>query len=95
MFRHNTLFWLGHSTTIQIAPYTTLLINGAGWQPGFPRLMTTEQLAQAQQFSRNISPYGRFRTVADVSCDVNGGLEFVDQSTTASFSVMSSIEHSE
>ncbi|KIJ37526.1 hypothetical protein M422DRAFT_211260 [Sphaerobolus stellatus SS14] len=66
----------------KIAPYATLLINGAGWQPGFPRLMTNEQLFQVQQRSRNISSYGRFRTVADVSCDVNGGLEFVDRSTT-------------
>ncbi|KAF8574094.1 hypothetical protein K439DRAFT_1642441 [Ramaria rubella] len=66
----------------RIAPYITLLINGAGWQPGFPRLMTNEQLTSAITASRAISPHGRFRTVADVSCDVKGGLEFVEQSTT-------------
>ena len=66
----------------QIAPYTTLLINGAGWQPGFPRLMTNDQLATALRASRTLSPHGRFRTVADVSCDVKGGLEFVERSTT-------------
>ncbi|GJJ14359.1 hypothetical protein Clacol_008623 [Clathrus columnatus] len=66
----------------KVAPYTTLLINGAGWQPGFPRLMTNEQLAFTRQESHRHSRYGRFRTIADVSCDVKGGLEFMNKSTT-------------
>ncbi|KAF8530178.1 Saccharopine dehydrogenase-domain-containing protein [Hysterangium stoloniferum] len=66
----------------KIAPYTTLLINGTGWKPGFPRLMTNAQMAQARLASHKFSGHGRFRTVADVSCDVKGGLEFMERSTT-------------
>lgn len=66
----------------KVAPFTNLLVNGAGWQPGFPRLMTNEQLGLARKESYKYSPFGRFRTIADVSCDVKGGLEFMDKSTT-------------
>ncbi|KAH8813712.1 Saccharopine dehydrogenase-domain-containing protein [Flagelloscypha sp. PMI_526] len=44
--------------------YLTLMLNGVGWSPGFPRLM--------------------FENVADVSCDVQGGLEFLPRATTLS-----------
>lgn len=44
--------------------------------------MTNDQLASTIRTSRTMSQHGRFRTVADVSCDVKGGLEFVEQSTT-------------
>lgn len=55
--------------SVQVAPYLTMLINGAGWAPSFPRLMTNDQLAitleKAQQVGR-----GRFICVGDISCDV-------------------------
>ncbi|KAF8321368.1 hypothetical protein DL93DRAFT_2130912 [Clavulina sp. PMI_390] len=66
-----------------IAPYTSLLINGAGWQPGFPRLMSNEQLVTAIRKAEQVGR-ARFRSIADVSCDVEGGLEFVSRSTTIS-----------
>lgn len=56
----------------QIAPYLTLLINGVGWNIGFPRLLTTSQLALAK----------RLAAVGDISCDIGGGLEFVSHATT-------------
>ncbi|KAI0057988.1 hypothetical protein BV25DRAFT_1919690 [Artomyces pyxidatus] len=56
----------------KIAPYISLLLNGAGWAPGFPRLLTTAQLALAP----------RLVAVGDISCDIDGGLEFVTRSTT-------------
>ncbi|KDQ17415.1 hypothetical protein BOTBODRAFT_105760 [Botryobasidium botryosum FD-172 SS1] len=64
-----------------IAPYISLLINGTGWNPGFPRLMTSEQCEIAVKTAGRIGK-GRFRSVADVSCDVMGGLEFVTKATT-------------
>ncbi|KAH7099522.1 Saccharopine dehydrogenase-domain-containing protein [Auriculariales sp. MPI-PUGE-AT-0066] len=64
-----------------IAPYLTLFVNGTGWSPGFPRLMTTEQLGLAVKQARELSP-SRFTTIADVSCDIDGGLEFFHRSTT-------------
>ncbi|KAG9033233.1 hypothetical protein FRB95_000412 [Tulasnella sp. JGI-2019a] len=65
----------------KIAPYTTVLINGAGWSQGFPRLLTTNQLSTAIGLARNVGK-GRFRTIADISCDISGGIEFVDRSCT-------------
>ncbi|KAI9511190.1 Saccharopine dehydrogenase-domain-containing protein [Russula earlei] len=56
----------------KIAPYLTLLLNGVGWNIGFPRLLTTPQLAQAK----------RLAAVGDISCDIGGGLEFVSRATT-------------
>ncbi|KAI0318332.1 Saccharopine dehydrogenase-domain-containing protein [Amylostereum chailletii] len=56
----------------KIAPYLTLLINGAGWTPAFPRLLTTAQLPLAT----------RLAAVGDISCDIEGGLEFVTHATT-------------
>lgn len=56
----------------QIAPYLTLLINGVGWNVGFPRLLTTSQLALAK----------RLAAVGDISCDIGGGLEFVSRAMT-------------
>ena len=50
----------------------TLLINGVGWNTGFPRLLTTSQLALAK----------RLAAVGDISCDIGGGLEFVSRATT-------------
>ncbi|KAK4705519.1 alpha-aminoadipic semialdehyde synthase, partial [Phenoliferia sp. Uapishka_3] len=62
----------------KIAPFTTILLNGAFWQPGYPRILSTAQLADIQA---SISP-SRFLSVVDVSCDFGGGLEFVTSPTT-------------
>ncbi|KIM79378.1 hypothetical protein PILCRDRAFT_74408 [Piloderma croceum F 1598] len=67
----------------KVAPYLTLFINGTAWNPSFPRLMTNEQLAvtleRAQQVGR-----GRFTSVGDISCDIEGGLEFLTRASTLS-----------
>ncbi|KAH7886733.1 Saccharopine dehydrogenase-domain-containing protein [Phlebopus sp. FC_14] len=66
-----------------VAPYLTLFLNGVGWLPGFPRLMTNDQLttalARAVEMGR-----GRFGTIGDISCDVGGGLEFMPRASTIS-----------
>ncbi|KAI0031728.1 Saccharopine dehydrogenase-domain-containing protein [Vararia minispora EC-137] len=58
----------------RVAPYLTLFINGAGWAPGFPRLLTTAQLPLAT----------RLAAIGDISCDIGGGIEFVTRATTLS-----------
>ncbi|TDL17070.1 hypothetical protein BD410DRAFT_901633 [Rickenella mellea] len=74
----------------KIAPYLSLLINGVGWSPGFPRLMSTEQLTSALESVNYISSenngvmIGRSRSFADISCDVSGGLEFLPRTSTLS-----------
>ncbi|KAG8708682.1 hypothetical protein FRC09_001090, partial [Ceratobasidium sp. 395] len=65
----------------EIAPYTSLLINGAGWKHGFPRLVSNEDLPRVVAKARQIGP-GRFGSIADVSCDFGGGLEFVTHATS-------------
>ena len=46
-YRMDTYYSSSSSTYSQIAPYTTLLINGVGWTHEFPRLMTNEQTVKA------------------------------------------------
>ncbi|KAK7696375.1 hypothetical protein QCA50_001029 [Cerrena zonata] len=67
----------------KVAPYLTSLINGAGWAPSFPRLMTNEQLAVALEKAQQVGR-GRFICVGDISCDVEGGLEFMPRASTLS-----------
>ncbi|GAA5891472.1 hypothetical protein JCM8208_007293 [Rhodotorula glutinis] len=61
----------------KVAPYTTVLLNGGFWAPGCPRLLTTAQLAELQSRSDN-----SLISIVDVSCDWEGGLEFVKAATT-------------
>ncbi|KAF9185827.1 hypothetical protein BGZ51_002428 [Haplosporangium sp. Z 767] len=62
-----------------IAPYSSMVINGAYWDERFPRLMTTEQLKVLQS-----DPANKFRmlSIADISCDINGSFEFMSHATT-------------
>ncbi|KAJ3144448.1 hypothetical protein HDU89_008226 [Geranomyces variabilis] len=61
----------------KIAPYASVLVNGIFWDSHFPRLLTK---AQAHQLAKE----NRFRmlSIADISCDIGGSLEFMSHSTT-------------
>lgn len=65
----------------KIAPYTTVLINGAGWALGCPRILSSSVLPETIKLARNVGR-SRFRTIADISCDINGGVEFVGRPCT-------------
>ncbi|OAX41805.1 hypothetical protein K503DRAFT_863595 [Rhizopogon vinicolor AM-OR11-026] len=67
----------------KVAPYLTLFLNGVGWLPSFPRLMTNEQLGIALTRAAEVGP-ARFGTIGDISCDVEGGLEFLPRASTLS-----------
>ncbi|KAG0096191.1 hypothetical protein BGZ93_004881 [Podila epicladia] len=62
-----------------IAPYSSMIINGAYWDKRFPRLMTAEQLKAIQS-----DPANKFRmlSIADISCDINGSFEFMSHATS-------------
>ena len=60
-----------------IAPYITMLINGIYWDNRFPRLLTKDQLAELWESGNT-----NLKMVADISCDINGSLELLTQSTT-------------
>ncbi|KXN82807.1 Alpha-aminoadipic semialdehyde synthase, mitochondrial [Leucoagaricus sp. SymC.cos] len=71
----------------RIMPYVTLLINGTGWSTGFPRLLSTKQLASAIAKAQSLNLPGaatRGKCIGDISCDIGGGLEFLERSTTLS-----------
>ncbi|KAJ3978699.1 hypothetical protein F5890DRAFT_1559840 [Lentinula detonsa] len=64
----------------RIGRYLTVLVNGAGWGEGYPRVMTCrdlEGLREGREEGR-----GRLVVVGDISCDLYGGLEFVTHATT-------------
>ncbi|KZT33116.1 hypothetical protein SISSUDRAFT_993382 [Sistotremastrum suecicum HHB10207 ss-3] len=65
----------------KIAPHLTVFVNGIGWKTGFPRLMTTSQLSHAVATSRKLYGPVRRLSVADITCDIEGGLEFVSHAT--------------
>ena len=52
---------------VQVAPHLTTLINGAGWNNAFPRIMSTQDMV----WLISTNPHGR-RLVAiqDVTCDI-------------------------
>ncbi|KAF7291646.1 hypothetical protein HMN09_01255800 [Mycena chlorophos] len=66
-----------------VAPYLTLFLNGVGWAPGFPRLMSNTDLTEALTRAQAIGG-ARFTNVGDISCDPEGGLEFLTRSSTLS-----------
>ncbi|KAL0579711.1 hypothetical protein V5O48_002275 [Marasmius crinis-equi] len=70
----------------KIAPYLTLLINGTGWSPGFPRLMSNEGLIECLTKARTLPGGHAFRgtNVGDISCDFGGGIEFTTHGSTLS-----------
>ncbi|CAE6447590.1 unnamed protein product [Rhizoctonia solani] len=65
----------------EVAPYVSLLVNGAGWKHGYPRLISNADLPRVVALAKGVG-LGRFAAIADVSCDFEGGLEFVTHATT-------------
>ncbi|WVQ72546.1 hypothetical protein IAR50_002103 [Cryptococcus sp. DSM 104548] len=63
----------------KIAPHLTTIINGVGWSKHYPRTISSSDLAT---LLRKEKGQQKLVAVQDISCDQNGGLEFVDQFTT-------------
>lgn len=61
----------------RVVPYTSLLVNCMYWDDRFPRLLTREQLQKLRVDGGNTKLQG----VADISCDIGGGVEFLDFAT--------------
>ena len=62
----------------RIAPHTSMLVNGMYWDTRYPRLITCEQWRQLQQQKGG----AKMLVVADISCDVGGGVEFLKRTTS-------------
>lgn len=63
------IYWFKSGYAYQVAPYLTLFLNGVGWLPGFPRIMTNDALTTALACAAEVGP-GRFGTIGDISCDI-------------------------
>ncbi|CAL9771345.1 unnamed protein product [Musa acuminata subsp. burmannicoides] len=59
----------------KIAPYASVIVNCMYWERRFPRLLTTFQL---QELMKKGCP---LVGVSDITCDIGGSLEFVNQTT--------------
>ncbi|KAJ8750761.1 hypothetical protein K2173_015942 [Erythroxylum novogranatense] len=60
----------------KIAPYASVIVNCMYWERRFPRLLSSLQL---QHLSRKGCP---LVGVADITCDIGGSIEFVNQTTS-------------
>ncbi|WRT66305.1 uncharacterized protein IL334_003260 [Kwoniella shivajii] len=63
----------------KIAPHITTLINGVGWSSTFPRTISNSDLSSLLNAAGDKQ---KLLAVQDITCDKEGGLEFVNQFTT-------------
>jgi alpha-aminoadipic semialdehyde synthase len=63
----------------KIAPYTTVLVNTSFWNERFPRLLTKKDMKELYEWGMG-KP--RLQVAADISCDINGSIEFLHRSTS-------------
>jgi len=61
----------------KIVPYISCLVNCTYWDHRYPRLITKDQLRE-QYMEQNIR---KMIAVADISCDIDGSVEFLTKST--------------
>mmetsp|Transcript_24519 Transcript_24519/g.37783 ORF Transcript_24519/g.37783 Transcript_24519/m.37783 type:complete len:1096 (+) Transcript_24519:358-3645(+) len=61
----------------RIAPHINVLVNGMYWDERFPRLLTKDEMRNLYHADNK-----RLYVVADISCDVNGAVEFLERTTT-------------
>ncbi|KAI3920699.1 hypothetical protein MKW92_021060 [Papaver armeniacum] len=59
----------------QIAPYASVIVNCMYWEKRFPRLLSTKQLRELKE---NGCP---LVGIADITCDIGGSIEFINQTT--------------
>ncbi|CAG8449603.1 19009_t:CDS:2, partial [Racocetra fulgida] len=76
-FNPMTFVFTGTGNVSNIAPYTSMLIHGSYWDSRYPRLITKDQLREIQENSNN----RRLLCIADISCDIEGALEFSHSTT--------------
>lgn len=60
----------------KIAPYASVIVNCMYWEKRFPRLLTTKQLQDLR------TKGGPLVGICDITCDICGSVEIVNQTTT-------------
>ncbi|KAM2621541.1 hypothetical protein TB2_026280 [Malus domestica] len=60
----------------KIAPYASVIVNCMYWEKRFPRLLSTKQV-------QDLTKKGSVLVgIADITCDIGGSIEFVNQTTS-------------
>lgn len=60
----------------KVAPYASVIVNCVYWEKRFPRLLSKEQL-------RDLTRKGcELVGICDITCDIGGSMEFVNQTTS-------------
>mmetsp|Transcript_32325 Transcript_32325/g.68355 ORF Transcript_32325/g.68355 Transcript_32325/m.68355 type:complete len:1058 (+) Transcript_32325:153-3326(+) len=60
-----------------VAPVCNVIVNGIYWDERYPRLLTKQEMSDLyKQGNKSLFAVG------DISCDVNGSIEFLQQTTT-------------
>ncbi|XXG81568.1 hypothetical protein AAC387_Pa09g2165 [Persea americana] len=59
-----------------IAPYASVIVNCMYWEKRFPRLLSTQQLKELKEKGSPLVG------ISDITCDVGGSIEFVNQTTS-------------
>ncbi|WP_372371105.1 hypothetical protein [Candidatus Uabimicrobium sp. HlEnr_7] len=68
-----------HSIFAEYIPYLSIVVNGLYWAPKYPHLLTILDLKNLLTARDN----PRFQTLADITCDINGSIEFNVESTSS------------
>ena len=61
----------------EFAPYTTALVNGIYWDASLPRVLSREDMKKLTGGKKR-----KLVTIADISCDYDGGIQFTTHATT-------------
>ena len=61
----------------KIAPYTSVLMNCMYWEPAYPRILTSSQQRAILDSGKN-----KLIAVGDITCDINGSVEFLSKSSS-------------
>ncbi|BBH08146.1 lysine-ketoglutarate reductase/saccharopine dehydrogenase bifunctional enzyme [Prunus dulcis] len=60
----------------RIAPYASVIVNCMYWEKRFPRLLSTKQFQDLMRKGRKLIG------ISDITCDIGGSIEFVNQTTS-------------
>ncbi|XP_068660381.1 alpha-aminoadipic semialdehyde synthase isoform X2 [Aristolochia californica] len=59
-----------------VAPYASVIVNCMYWEKRFPRLLTRKQIHELKVRG------GPLIGISDISCDIGGSIEFINQTTS-------------
>ncbi|GKY93751.1 hypothetical protein MPSEU_000342200 [Mayamaea pseudoterrestris] len=63
----------------KVAPFCEAIVNAVYWDARFPRLLTKQQMRRLAE--QKHSGASRLLFVGDITCDVNGSIEFLEKTT--------------